>query len=51
MSIKSINQKALKIFNQTGFPHQKNEYWKHTNLKKISLILLNNTLILIKTTK
>ena len=34
MSIKSINQKALKIFNQTGFPHQKNEHWKHTNLKK-----------------
>jgi len=34
MSIKSINQKALKIFNQTGFPHQKNEYWKYTNLKK-----------------
>tara|TARA_B110000014_G_scaffold264231_1_gene264291 strand:- start:2833 stop:4035 length:1203 start_codon:yes stop_codon:yes gene_type:complete len=34
MSIRSINQKALKIFNQTGFPHQKNEYWKYTNLKK-----------------
>ncbi len=34
MSIKSINQKALKIFNQTGFPQQKNEHWKYTNLKK-----------------
>jgi len=34
MSIQSINQKALKIFNQTGFPHQKNEHWKYTSLKK-----------------
>jgi len=34
MSISNINQKALKVFNQYGFPHQKNEYWKHTNLKK-----------------
>jgi len=34
MSISNINQKALKVFNKHGFPHQKNEYWKHTNLKK-----------------
>ena len=34
MSISSINAKALKVFNANGFPHKKNEYWKHTNLKK-----------------
>ena len=34
MSINSINQEALKFFNKNGFPHQKNEFWKHTNLKK-----------------
>jgi hypothetical protein len=34
MSISSINEKALKVFNTNGFPHKKNEYWKHTNLKK-----------------
>jgi len=34
MSINNINQKALKFFNKNGFPHKKNEYWKHTNLKK-----------------
>ena len=34
MSINNINQEALKIFNKNGFPHQKNEFWKHTNLKK-----------------
>ena len=34
MSINNINQEALKTFNKNGFPHQKNEFWKHTNLKK-----------------
>ena len=34
MSINNINQEALSFFNNNGFPHQKNEYWKHTNLKK-----------------
>lgn len=34
MSINNINQEALEFFHKNGFPHQKNEYWKHTNLKK-----------------
>ena len=38
MSISNINEKALKIFNKNGFPNQKNEYWKHTNLKRFQSI-------------
>ena len=38
MSISNINAKALKIFNKNGFPNQKNEYWKHTNLKRFQSI-------------
>ena len=34
MSISNINQEALEFFNKNGFPHQKNEFWRHTNLKK-----------------
>ena len=34
MSINNINQEALSFFNKNGFPHQKNEFWRHTNLKK-----------------
>ena len=37
-SINNINQDALKAFKSVGFPHKKNEFWKHTNLKKFKSI-------------
>ena len=33
MSIQKINQAALKMFNEVGFPHPNHEDWKYTNLK------------------
>ena len=37
-SINQINKDALKVFESIGFPHEKNEFWKYTNLKKFKSI-------------